>query len=202
MPRAKVIPEPEISDDDRRTQILAAALATFGQLGIARTSVQDVANAAGVSRGTVYRYFEDRQILVDAAIEYGAQRYYEDTAAAMARKETLAEQVGTMAEVVARTQIEQRTRNRLVDDDSELLVHIIGDSAATIRRAAVFLAPYVEAAKTRGEVARNLDVAAASEWLSRIIYSFVTVQRSRVVDLNKPKAVGRFVAGFAVTGLR
>ena len=41
--------------------------------GIQRTSVQDVARMANVSRGTVYRYFEDRNVLIDAAIEFGAQ---------------------------------------------------------------------------------------------------------------------------------
>lgn len=183
-------------------QILAAALQCFGQLGIARTSIQDVARTAGVSRGTVYRYFDDRQVLIEAAIEHGAERYYADAAAAMEGKTTLAEQVGTMAEVVARTQLEQHTRSRLMEDDSELLVHIIGDSADSIRRTASFLLPYIEAAKLRGEIASDVDAAAASEWLARIIYSFVTVQRSEVIDVSTPKAVAGYVQRFAVAGLR
>jgi AcrR family transcriptional regulator len=61
---------------DRRDQILGAANECFTQLGIARTSVQDVARTANVSRGTVYRYFEDRNVLIEAAIEFGAQRFY------------------------------------------------------------------------------------------------------------------------------
>ena len=44
-----------------------------------------------VSRGTVYRYFEDRNILIDAAIEFGAQKFYQHVAEAMAKKTTLAE---------------------------------------------------------------------------------------------------------------
>ncbi|WP_156766944.1 TetR/AcrR family transcriptional regulator, partial [Mycobacterium sp. E796] len=52
---------------DRRDQILEAANECFTQLGIQRTSVQDVARKANVSRGTIYRYFEDRNVLIDAA---------------------------------------------------------------------------------------------------------------------------------------
>ena len=77
---------------DARDQILEAANECFTQLGIQRTSVQDVARMANVSRGTVYRYFEDRNVLIDAAIEFGAQRFYQQVAAAMAKKSTLAEQ--------------------------------------------------------------------------------------------------------------
>lgn len=71
---------------DRRDQILEAANECFTQLGIQRTSVQDVARKANVSRGTVYRYFEDRNVLIDAAIEFGAQRFYREVASAMAKK--------------------------------------------------------------------------------------------------------------------
>ena len=82
---------------DRQDQILEAANQCFTQLGIHRTSVQDVARMANVSRGTVYRYFEDRNVLIDAAIEFGAQKFYQQVAAAMAKKTTLAEKLGAMA---------------------------------------------------------------------------------------------------------
>uniref|UniRef100_UPI000B128119 TetR/AcrR family transcriptional regulator n=1 Tax=Mycobacterium sp. UM_11 TaxID=1638773 RepID=UPI000B128119 len=79
---------------DRRDQILDAANECFAQLGIQRTSVQDVARMAKVSRGTIYRYFVDRDVLIQAAIEHGAQGFYREVAAAMAKKSTLAEQLG------------------------------------------------------------------------------------------------------------
>ncbi|MGD9794684.1 MAG: helix-turn-helix domain-containing protein, partial [Acidimicrobiia bacterium] len=43
--------------DDPRDHILAEALRLVGDHGIARTSMADVASAAGVSRATLYRYF-------------------------------------------------------------------------------------------------------------------------------------------------
>ncbi|EHI13337.1 TetR/AcrR family transcriptional regulator [Mycolicibacterium thermoresistibile] len=192
----------EQHESDRRDQILEAANACFAQLGIHRTSVQDVARAANVSRGTVYRYFEDRTILIEAAIEYGAQKFYQEIAAAMAKKSTLAEQLGAMAETHAKILLDHRTRNRLMTDDAELMRHMIADADAAVRRTTEFLMPYVQQAKERGEVGSGVDVKAASEWLARIIYSFTTVNEGLTFDMSKPATVRRYVERFAVNGLR
>jgi AcrR family transcriptional regulator len=47
-----------------REKIVFAALGLFSEVGIAKTSVFDVAFRAGVTRVTVYRYFADKQALV------------------------------------------------------------------------------------------------------------------------------------------
>lgn len=187
---------------DRRDQILEAANECFTQLGIQRTSVQDVARKANVSRGTVYRYFEDRNVLIDAAIEFGAQRFYREVASAMAKKNTLAEQVGAMAETHARILLDHRTRNRLMADDAELMRHMVSDGDTAVRRSTNFLEPYVRAARERGEVGTGVDVSAASEWLARIIWSFSTVNEAQTFDMSKPDTVRRYVETFAINGLR
>lgn len=187
---------------DRRDQILEAANECFAHLGIQRTSVQDVARMAAVSRGTVYRYFEDRNVLIRAAIEFGAQRFYREVARAMAEKPTLAEQLGAMAEVHATTLLDHRTRNRLMADDSELMRHMVSDGDSAVRRTTTFLLPYVADAQKRGEVGNRVDVHAASEWLARIIYSFSTVNQAQTFDMGKPETVRRYVETFAVNGLR
>ena len=187
---------------DRRDQILEAANECFTQLGIQRTSVQDVARMANVSRGTVYRYFEDRNVLITAAIEFGAQKFYQQVATAMAKKATLAEKVGAMAETHATILLEHRTRNRLMADDAELMRHMISDGDTAVRRTTEFLVPYVREAKERGEVGTGIDVTAASEWLARIIYSFSTVNEAQTFDMSKPATVRRYVEKFAINGLR
>ena len=40
-----------------------------------RVSMRDVAAEAGLSRGSVYRYFRDRDALVDAVLERTADRF-------------------------------------------------------------------------------------------------------------------------------
>lgn len=58
------MPETTVTTRDR---IQRAALDLFLQQGIRKTSVDDVAERAGVTRVTVYRHFADRQQLIEAA---------------------------------------------------------------------------------------------------------------------------------------
>jgi AcrR family transcriptional regulator len=51
--------------DDKRRRILDAALETFADRGYHGTAVPEVAQAAGVGTGTLYRYFENKQALVN-----------------------------------------------------------------------------------------------------------------------------------------
>lgn len=54
--------------EERRRQILEAALAVFGQKGFHAANVSDVAAQAGVSQGTIYWYFESKDELLTAAL--------------------------------------------------------------------------------------------------------------------------------------
>jgi AcrR family transcriptional regulator len=57
------------SPDERRQDILDAALSVFAEKGIARTTVADIAEAAGVAKGTFYLYFDSKENLVGALKE-------------------------------------------------------------------------------------------------------------------------------------
>jgi AcrR family transcriptional regulator len=54
-------------ENPTREKILLSALALFSERGINRTTMSDVAYAAGVTRVTVYRYFAEKKELVRAA---------------------------------------------------------------------------------------------------------------------------------------
>jgi AcrR family transcriptional regulator len=49
--------------DTKREAILEAALQLFGRYGYRRTSIDDIARAAGVAKGTVYLYVENKEAL-------------------------------------------------------------------------------------------------------------------------------------------
>jgi AcrR family transcriptional regulator len=53
----------------RPAELLAAALDVFADKGFAATRLEDIAAQAGVSKGTVYLYFESKEALFKAAIE-------------------------------------------------------------------------------------------------------------------------------------
>jgi AcrR family transcriptional regulator len=54
--------------EERRRQILDAALVVFGEKGFHASNVSDVAAQAGVSQGTIYWYFDSKDELLSAAL--------------------------------------------------------------------------------------------------------------------------------------
>lgn len=65
-PEAK--PRWERRKDARPQELLAAALAQFVERGFAATRLEDVARRAGVSKGTLYLYFENKEELFKAVV--------------------------------------------------------------------------------------------------------------------------------------
>lgn len=55
--------------DDKRRRILEAARKRFRHYGIKKTTMQEIAQDAGVAVGTLYLYFKDKDDLVVAGIE-------------------------------------------------------------------------------------------------------------------------------------
>jgi hypothetical protein len=64
-----------------------------------------------------------------------------------------------------------------------------------------FIAPYVEAAKVRGEVAADVDAAGASEWIARMFMSLTVMPGSGALDASKPKSFRAFLERYTVDGL-
>jgi AcrR family transcriptional regulator len=64
----------EAQREKRRADILVAASALFSQRGYHETSIADVIEAAGISRGTFYLYFDGKDELFLELIEQFVQR--------------------------------------------------------------------------------------------------------------------------------
>lgn len=56
--------------EERRRQVARALLGTVGERGLARTTLADVADRAGVSVGLVQRYFRTKSQLLRFGVEY------------------------------------------------------------------------------------------------------------------------------------
>jgi AcrR family transcriptional regulator len=55
--------------EDRREQILEAAMRVFAQKGFVRATNKDIAHEAGITSGLIYHYFENKEALLRAIIE-------------------------------------------------------------------------------------------------------------------------------------
>ncbi len=61
-------PRWERRKDARPQELLAAAIDLFVERGFAATRLEDVARRAGVSKGTLYLYFENKEELFKAVV--------------------------------------------------------------------------------------------------------------------------------------
>jgi AcrR family transcriptional regulator len=71
-------PGPGLSDGSfgpTEERILTAALGLIGRRGVRRLGMREIAEAAGVSRGTLYRYFPSKDHVLASAADYDAQRF-------------------------------------------------------------------------------------------------------------------------------
>ncbi len=58
-----------LSKDDRRTAILAAAGRVFTEKGFEATRMDDVAGAAGIAKGLLYKHFTSKDALFEALVD-------------------------------------------------------------------------------------------------------------------------------------
>src|SRR5262245_31356065 len=85
------------ASEKTRELILDAARDCMLRYGIRRTSIQEVARFARVSRGSVYRYFPDKPALIAAVVARSSQRNLSECGALVDEQDTLAKQVAEVA---------------------------------------------------------------------------------------------------------
>lgn len=61
-------PKPDVSEK-RKVQILEAAAKVFARLGFERARVDDIAGEAGLSKGTLYWYFDSKDAIIIAILD-------------------------------------------------------------------------------------------------------------------------------------
>ena len=84
---------PDLSPTEER--IVAAALRLIGRRGVKRLGMQEISEVAGVSRGTLYRYFPSKHHVLAAAANYDEQNFTNGLAAALDSVADPAERIRT-----------------------------------------------------------------------------------------------------------
>jgi AcrR family transcriptional regulator len=184
---------------DTATRILEAAEACIRRYGLRRVSMGDVARAAGLSRGSVYNHFQDREALIDAVLERAADRFVSSSEASVKRRRTLAGQVAEAAAFI-RAHGTDPVLTLAPGEEPLLATLLTARVDGLVARWVEFWLPYLDDAERRREVRRGLDRPKAAEWIVRLLLSLV-VMPSSVVDLDDPDAVRAYVQEFVVRGL-
>ncbi|OZE93178.1 TetR family transcriptional regulator [Rhodococcus sp. 14-2686-1-2] len=154
---------------DVRSAILTAAETCFERFGIAKTTMEDVARAADLSRATVYRYFADRESLI---IESVARRARLNMVAArkfIARWPTIEEK---LLEGICQN-VERGVRDPMVHllvSPSEMMLatSLLTTSGKAIELTSELWEPILTDAQEAGEIRSDIDIRLLCEWISEL----------------------------------
>jgi AcrR family transcriptional regulator len=101
----------------RPAEIIAAAMALWGDRGFAATRLEDVAQRAGISKGTIYLYFASKEALFEAAIREQLISTFHSALDASA--------LGDLSTADVLRRLFQTVRQRLLDDDAIILFRVL-----------------------------------------------------------------------------
>ncbi len=87
-----------VDRDVKRLRIVEAAAARFARFGYDATAMDDVASAAGVSKGSLYDYFKDKEDLFYAVFEWLQMTLVNASAEQSRREESARERIASFAE--------------------------------------------------------------------------------------------------------
>lgn len=97
-----MVPRPDVSEE-RKSQIVEAALVVFTRHGINGARMEDIAREVGLSKGTLYWYFDSKESLVFSMLEYLFGEYFQSVITDIPKVEgTVAERLTFLAEELVR----------------------------------------------------------------------------------------------------
>ncbi|RMI32629.1 TetR/AcrR family transcriptional regulator [Nocardia stercoris] len=171
-------------DDDIRTRVLDAACEQFALLGVRRSTIDDVAKRAGVSRITVYRRFATKDALVEQVVLREFRRYFDQFLIDIRDAHTAADRV-----VVGFVSSLRAIRNNpiigglLAAEPDMLAGTMIGDHGRSVASVREFVAGQLRREQRAGTVSAEIDADLVAELMVRISASFLAIP-SRIVDID------------------
>lgn len=179
-------PGPEGSAaDEVRERIMRGTIACIERWGLAKTTVEDVAREAGMSRATVYRYFPDgRDQVVSETITWEVGRFWARLAAEVAPIEGFAEKVASGLAYGSRAVGAHGLLQQILRTEPELLLAELNASNPLV----LAVLRDTVAGMLAGEPLREgVDLDEAADYVARMFLSLIGSPGSW--DLSDPAEV-------------
>jgi AcrR family transcriptional regulator len=180
-----------------RQRILEATYACVARWGLSKTTVEDAAREAGLSRATVYRYFPGgREELVDAVVSWQYLlffgRLYEEVHGATSLEEVLERGLA----FARRSLLEHEVLQKILETEPDVLMpKLTVESNRTVGLIAGFLVPYLH----EHGLAEGVDIHEAADFVARMILSYISSPGHW--DLGDPEQVATLVRSELLAGV-
>lgn len=158
-------------------RILDAAQAVLHEDGIRALRMGRVAEAAGCSRATLYRYFPNRDSLLQAYMVREAKHFQGELSQRLSRCRTFADQIvegviGSLELIRQRHQVAPF----FTEEGMGLTQYLAANLEAQLEQVASNLERASAAASVQGGLRRGVSPRQAAEWMTRVILSFAGVE--------------------------
>jgi AcrR family transcriptional regulator len=165
-----------------RERVVAAAEQCFARYGVAKTTVEDVAGVAGISRATVYRLFPGgRDEIVLAALLASAHEFLPQLPARLRSARSIADSIVDLIMSAVTWMRSEPWRAALLSAPMSRALSA-EDAAAPYALCSAFIAPYFDAARAAGLVRAQVGLDDAVEFVVRVIHSLLVVPGHRDRD--------------------
>ncbi|MEV5826108.1 TetR/AcrR family transcriptional regulator [Spirillospora sp. NPDC052242] len=188
--------------DETRARVLDAACEQFSRMGVQRSTMEDVAKRAGVSRITVYRRFATKDALVEQVVRRELRRYFDQFLVDIQRAETAADRV--VLGFVSSLRAIQRNPliGGLISAEPDWLVpSMVSDGGQTLAVVRQFVAGQLRREQRAGNVPDGLDIDLVAEMMVRVSASFLAIP-SLVIDLDDDEQLAMVARRFLVPMLQ
>ncbi|MEV0361372.1 TetR/AcrR family transcriptional regulator [Nocardia fusca] len=187
---------------DPRAAILAAAESCFARYGITKTTMEDVARAASVSRATVYRYFTDRDSLVTESVTRRARANMGPARAYIARRPSIEEKlVEGICEDIRKGMLDPMMHRLVSPEEMILSTQLLTDSGRAVALTYELWEPVLADAQRTGELRPELDLRLVCEWISEIEIMYISRSAEETSSLDRVREkIRTFVIPALVTG--
>jgi AcrR family transcriptional regulator len=184
-----------------RERVLEGALASIGRYGLARTTVDDVAQASGVSRATIYRHFPGgREQIVADTVAWEQARFFMRLGEAVAGAPDLCVLLEDALVFARKALAEHQVFQRVVQTEPERLLPLLTvESFRILPMIGAFLVPYLERERDAGRLRPGADIGRTADYIARMVLSCIGTRG--VYDLDDPAEVRLLVREQLLAGV-